>query len=170
MKLRKFLLPALCCFFILLALSEAQSTKMTVAVANTTNLAAGNNLNVRTSSTVASIADDPIMGLAVFNDSPTLFSSVTTLSATITAGSNVSYFWGFGDGLSGSGRLVTHTYPAIGIYTAVLTASNSVSTWAVSTTVSITGKYWPIDRLTPPSVQEIYSPWTSTSTGSGRRL
>ena len=47
-------------------------------------------------------------------------------NATITAGSNVAYSWDLGDGTSGSGAMLTHTYAAAGVYTAVVTASNSI--------------------------------------------
>jgi PKD repeat protein len=37
----------------------------------------------------------------------------------------VSYTWDFGDGTSGSGQAVIHTYTQAGSYTVTLTASNS---------------------------------------------
>ena len=43
-----------------------------------------------------------------------------------------------GDGVMGSGAVVTHTYPAIGVYMAVVTASNSINAITVTKTVSIT--------------------------------
>jgi uncharacterized repeat protein (TIGR01451 family) len=63
----------------------------------------------------------------------------TTLTAT--AGSNISYAWAFGDGSTSltTGAVVTHTYPAAGNYTAVVTASNSVSVVTATTAVTITG-------------------------------
>jgi parallel beta-helix repeat protein len=63
----------------------------------------------------------------------------TTLTATITAGSNVAYVWDFGDGMPGSGSPVIHVYPATGLYTAIVTASNPVSVITATTTVVITG-------------------------------
>jgi hypothetical protein len=85
--------------------------------------------------------DEAIAGLAASNDSPTLLGSVTTLTATITAGSNVTYSWGFGDGASGRGDVVLHTYPDVGVYTAMVTASNSVGLVTATTTVTIFGSY-----------------------------
>jgi len=81
--------------------------------------------------------EQAIAGLVATNDSPTLLGDLTTLTATITAGSNVSYTWSFGDDTTGSGAVVTHTYPAVGVYTAVVTASNSVSVLTATTTVTV---------------------------------
>jgi serine protease AprX len=80
----------------------------------------------------------PIAGLVATNDSSTLLGSLTTLAATITAGSNPAYTWAFGDGEFGAGPVVSHTYPATGTYTAVVTASNSINELAATTTVTIT--------------------------------
>jgi hypothetical protein len=79
----------------------------------------------------------PITGLSASNDSPTVLGSATTLSATITGGSNVTYAWNFGDGATGTGQVVTHIYPATGIYTAVVTATNPISTATATTTISV---------------------------------
>jgi PKD repeat protein len=49
----------------------------------------------------------------------------------------VSYTWAFGDEFTGSGALVTYTYPDVGIYTAVVTAGNSVNELTATTTVTI---------------------------------
>ena len=58
-------------------------------------------------------------------------------AATIAAGSNVSFTWALYDGEVGHGSIVSHTYPAVGTYTARVTASNSVSTATATTTVTI---------------------------------
>ena len=81
---------------------------------------------------------EDISGLVAANDSPTVLGHATTLTATVAAGSNITYTWAFGDGGLGSGAVVSHTYPAVGVYTAVVTASNSVSSLTATTTVSIT--------------------------------
>jgi hypothetical protein len=84
-----------------------------------------------------SITDTPIVGLAAVNDSPTRLGALTMLTATITGGSNVNYTWAFGDGAIGSGATVSHLYPAVGEYEAVVTATNSLSETAASTLVTI---------------------------------
>ena len=95
------------------------------------------------------VLDTPIEGLAASNDSPTMLGEVTTLNATLTAGTNVSFAWDFGDGEFGSGQVVTHTYAATGVYTATVTASNPVSELSATTVVTI------IDE---PAVFKVYLP------------
>jgi hypothetical protein len=80
----------------------------------------------------------PVAGLSATNDSPTLLGQITALTATVTAGTDVTYTWAFGDGGLGSGAVATHVYPAVANYTAIVTASNSVSLITATTTVSIT--------------------------------
>lgn len=81
--------------------------------------------------------DEPIAGLTAGNDSPTHQGQPTTLSAQITAGSNVVYTWDFGDNTTGTGQVVTHVYPAIGDYTATVTAKNGISQQVATTPVTI---------------------------------
>jgi uncharacterized repeat protein (TIGR01451 family) len=83
------------------------------------------------------VVEAPIAGLEAVNDSPTPLGSSTTLTATITVGSNVTYTWAFGDGTAGSGAEVTHTYPDAAVYTAIVTASNPVSELTATTTITI---------------------------------
>lgn len=83
------------------------------------------------------ISDAPISGLVAGSDSPTPLGSVTTLNATISAGTNVTYTWDFGDETSGAGALVTHTYLSAGVYTSTVTASNNAGQVSASTTVII---------------------------------
>jgi hypothetical protein len=78
-------------------------------------------------------AEEPIDGLTASNDSPTVLGQPTLLSASVVSGTNVTYAWAFGDGTAGAGAQVSHIYPGIGVYTAVVTATNSVS-WAVADT------------------------------------
>jgi PKD repeat protein len=67
------------------------------------------------------------------------------LTAAVTAGDVVTYTWSFGDATSGSGTVITHTYPMPGIYTAVVTASNAVSVLTATTSVTITVRlYFPL--------------------------
>jgi hypothetical protein len=79
-----------------------------------------------------------ITGLRAINDSPTPLGDLTTLTATVTAGSNLTYTWALGDGRPGAGSIVTHTYTDTGVYTAVVTASNSLSELTATTSVEIT--------------------------------
>jgi len=92
---------------------------------------ATNSVGVVTATT-AVLVEEPVSALAATNDGPTALGGATTLSAG-AAGSNVAYTWDFGDGATGGGAVVAHTYPGVGVYTAVVTASNSVS-WMTATT------------------------------------
>ena len=66
--------------------------------------------------------DIPIADLAASNNSPMVIGLPTTLNATISEGSNATYTWDLGDGNTGSGASVIHTYASLGTYTAVVTA------------------------------------------------
>jgi hypothetical protein len=96
--------------------------------------------------------DMPITGLAATNDSPTELGSLTTLTATIATGTNVTYAWDFSDGSFGIGQVTTHAYAAIGSYTATVTATNSQGNVLATTEVTI---------ITPPQVFHlVYLPVT----------
>jgi hypothetical protein len=85
------------------------------------------------------VTDAPIAGLSADNDSPTQLGSATTLSATVTSGTNVVYTWDFSDGSSPeSDSPIQHTYPATGTYTAHVTATNGVGGQSGATSVTIT--------------------------------
>jgi uncharacterized repeat protein (TIGR01451 family) len=98
----------------------------------------GNVVSVVSDVHTITVQEVTIAGLAAYNDGPTTIGTVTTLSATITAGSNVTYTWAFGDGGTDTGSVVTHYYPSVGVYTAIVTASNSVGWVTATTTVTIT--------------------------------
>ena len=91
------------------------------------------------------ITDAPITGLAISHDSPTFLGHVTALSATTTSGTNISYLWALGDGTFSSRQTPIHTYGAVGDYAVVLTATNSVGSWVVTSTVTIVDE--PIEGL-----------------------
>jgi PKD repeat protein len=80
---------------------------------------------------------EPISGLSAINDSPTVLGETTILSATVISGTNVAYKWDLGDGIPGTGALISHIYPNLGVYTATVTASNAVSTAQATTVVEI---------------------------------
>jgi PKD repeat protein len=119
---------------------------------------ASNPVSWLTATTVVTITDVPIDGLAVTSSSPTPLGSATMFTATITAGTNVTYTWAFGDGTFGGGPLVSHTYPATGTYTVIVTATNSVSVMTATIEITITeapaglAVYLPIvmKNYTPP--------------------
>lgn len=87
--------------------------------------------------------EQPIAGLVATSDSPTSLGGITILTATVTAGTNVSYTWAFGDGEMSDGAVVTHSYPVVGIYTAIVTASNSINLITATITVNVVDEEGP---------------------------
>jgi PKD repeat protein len=87
------------------------------------------------------VEDIPITGLVATNDGPTELGSLTTFSATIETGTNVTYTWEFGDGGTGSGQETSYVYADTGVYTATVTATNSYGSAEAPTEVNI---------ITPP--------------------
>ncbi len=117
----------------------------TGAVVSHTYLSAGNYTAVVTATNAASqltattevVVGDAISGLTAANDSPTPLGELTHLTATITSGAGVSYLWDFGDGHDGGGASPSHTYAAVGSYTAVVTATNALGSATASTDVLV---------------------------------
>jgi PKD repeat protein len=85
------------------------------------------------------LVQEPISGLVAGNDGPTGLGEATGLTASVASGSHVRYEWDFGDGsaLDDSGPVVSHVYPAVGTFTAVVTARNDVSSQSAATTVVV---------------------------------
>jgi predicted outer membrane repeat protein len=80
----------------------------------------------------------PPEGLTASNDGPTVLGHPTTFSASITFGRAVTFHWDFGDGNTGDGNPVTHTYASPGVYHTTVTASNGAGSLSASTTVTVT--------------------------------
>jgi PKD repeat protein len=79
----------------------------------------------------AAISAAPVSGLAPL---PVSFSGT---NSTDTTGAITSYSWNFGDGATGTGATVSHTYTGAGTFSAVLTVSDNAGATS-SATVSIT--------------------------------
>ncbi len=105
---------------------------------------ASNSVGEITATTPAVVVDEAIAGLTAANDSPTALRHVTTFSAVISSGTNVSYTWDLGDGSGGSGAIMTHTYATIGLYTATVTAANSINSLTATTPITIFVRRYPI--------------------------
>lgn len=84
-----------------------------------------------------SATDQLVINLQAVNDSPTTLSNFTVFTATVGQGASVDYRWDFGDGTTGIGAIISHTYGTIGNYTAVVTASNSINFLTTTTQVEI---------------------------------
>ncbi|MEJ5311578.1 MAG: PKD domain-containing protein [Anaerolineae bacterium] len=142
-------LPALTCTLDSLAMTAAPVLTITanapitlgeyantaVVASTTADLTPLNN----TSTVTFTVIESPILTLAAYNDSPTFVGDETHLWAVATPEDNVTYTWDFGDGATGAGTLVTHTYPAVGVFTAIVTATNPASVLTATTVVTITG-------------------------------
>lgn len=86
---------------------------------------------------VLTVADVPIAGLNAATSSPTILGQVTFFTASVSAGTNITYMWDFGDGQFSVGANATHAYEAAGSYTAVVTATNSNNSDSAITAVTI---------------------------------
>lgn len=104
---------------------------------DTYHLRADNDFYAVGKHSVVTQIDTPIMGLIANNDGPTALNRPTIFSATVAAGNNISYQWSFGDGETGLGAMVTHTYAAPGVYTTIVTATNSSSLLTATTEVEV---------------------------------
>jgi hypothetical protein len=101
------------------------------------NVTATNPPSTVTDTHTITITDVPISGLTTTNDSPTSLGNATTLSVTLSTGTNVTYTWDLGDGSSANGAFITHTYPFAEVFTATVTVSNSVGSVQASTIVNV---------------------------------
>jgi PKD repeat protein len=101
--------------------------------------------------------------VALFSYSPTSGSPPLTVSFNGSAsydsdGTITAYSWNFGDGASGSGAVVTHTYNSAGVFTARLTVTdNDGKSDSTSHTVNVTGQTEPNE---PPVAEFSFSPNT----------
>ncbi len=91
-------------------------------------------------------ANIPVTGTWVVNDSPTVLSYTTRLTAGVAAGSSVTYTWDFGDGSpvesTGYDPRAQHVYsPTVGkrvfTYTAIVTASNTITAGGTATHTAV---------------------------------
>jgi len=116
----------------------ASHTYATVGVYSA-SVTATNGVSSFTATTRVMITDMVISDLVASNSSPMALGISTAFTATVGNGSNVVYQWNFGDGsVSGSGATTSHIYAAIGVYGALVTATNSVNSITATTRVTIT--------------------------------
>ncbi|HNT22998.1 MAG TPA: PKD domain-containing protein [Anaerolineales bacterium] len=78
-------------------------------------------------SLIVAISDIPIYGYHIQGDSPIQVGVPAHFTATVIQGTNVIYTWDFGDGATGSGSTVTHTYTTAGWRWLSGQAQNSVN-------------------------------------------
>jgi len=103
---------------------------------------ATNNISTATTSATVIIKEVAISGLNAVNNSPKIprpeGTIATTFTATVAAGSNVSYAWNFGDGRTGLGQVASNLYQNAGTYTVLVTATNSINVVTATTIAIIT--------------------------------
>ena len=88
----------------------------------------------------------PLLNLVTVTDAPTVVfapqagGSLRTINFSTTGNNNiVSWAWDFGDGTTGSGATITHTYKIPGSYSATLTATDSsAQVYVVQKLVTVT--------------------------------
>jgi len=78
----------------------------------------------------------PITDLEMGSDSPTILGEPTTFNAATATGTDVHFDWQLGDGEIATSPSISHTYPAAGVYTAVVTASNDVNALTATTLIT----------------------------------
>lgn len=76
----------------------------------------------------------------------------TVLAASVTGGlAPYTYAWNLGDGQTGTGNLISHTYTAAGSYTATVTVTdNTGATATASVNITVTGP-----AITPPTITSV---------------
>jgi CSLREA domain-containing protein len=111
-----------------------ETVVLTLTAASNAVVGASNN----TTLIIVDNDSGPIVDLFAVNDSPTTIGLSTSFTATIAAGKSPTYTWDFGDGTTGWGAVVAHTYSTIGIYTTSVTADNDINIITATTPVTIT--------------------------------
>ena len=82
-------------------------------------------------------AAPPVAGFT--HSAPDEWGTSTVFTNTTTVSGTVSYFWEFGDGGTSAETHPTHVYPATGIYTVTLTATNESGASAAAELVVVYG-------------------------------
>jgi hypothetical protein len=96
------------------------------------------DLSYGSSGIALTVVDEAIGTVSAVNDGPMILGNMTTFTATISAGSNVTFTWDFGDDSPTKlGAVVTHTYEIAGDFTATVTVSNSRGVEQETTAVTI---------------------------------
>jgi parallel beta-helix repeat protein len=79
-----------------------------------------------------------LCSLIASSDSPTVLGNATSFTTFARGGGSITYMWDFGDNSpTASGTTVTHTYATVGIYTALVTATNGAYTLTATTPVTV---------------------------------
>ena len=123
-----------------LSVKHAYSTSGSYTVTLTQTDSQG---HVATVSQVVSAYRRPLVTSFSYTPASTVsFGQTVSFSGTASGSSSpYSYLWAFGDGSSGSGALVSHTYSSPGVYTIVLTTTSTNGDRTTNTQIIIVGEY-----------------------------
>lgn len=94
-----------------------------------------------------------VLGLTATNNGPTALGAPTTFNAAVTAGGQPTYHWDFGDGQTGSGATVQHTYANPGDHLVTVTATDKGGSATAQTMVLVTDAPLGSFKLFLPIVQ-----------------
>ncbi|MBI4752190.1 MAG: PKD domain-containing protein [Acidobacteria bacterium] len=112
----------------------------------------------------------PVIAVIYFNPpkalAPANVAFYGGLLSTDLDGTIVSYAWNFGDNTTGSGSIVSHTYPTAGNYPVTLTVTDNAGNTASTSVVAIV-----LASTTPPPDPNIIpAPSNLTATATSRRV
>ncbi|MEM7028859.1 MAG: PKD domain-containing protein [Chloroflexota bacterium] len=96
---------------------------------------ASNGANTTMKTTTVTVVDAPPQAIFV-TSAPDRLNQITTFQS-VSEGTNLDLQWNFGDGTTGTGTSPSHDYTTIGMYTVVLTATNSVGVSVSSQDIEI---------------------------------
>ncbi len=87
------------------------------------------------------VTEEPITGLAIQGNTQLVAGAEpSSFTAVVKTGTNVQYFWTFGNGFTGIGPIVTPKYLNPGVYDLTVVATNSVSSATTTTPVFVLPK------------------------------
>ena len=112
---------------------------------HTVVVTATNGRGSQTVTGTVTIEDEPIGGLQISYSDPIYLGRSTAFTAVITAGTNLSFLWDLGDGVTSTLGNPEHTYGAVGDYSVVLTATNGWGSQVRGDTISVVDV--PLDGL-----------------------
>jgi hypothetical protein len=72
------------------------------------------------------VIEQEITGLAIVGPTTARLEQAVNFSANVSAGTNISYTWDFGDGDTGTGQTASHAFTTPGVHTVSVTATNSL--------------------------------------------
>jgi len=103
----------------------------------TATVIAHNTVNTQTATTLVTVQDIPIEDLEAANSSPTALGMPTYFTTTISSGTGVSYTWDLGGEVVKLGQHVSHTFSTTGVFTAVVTATNTTNQQVAETIAKV---------------------------------